>query len=1034
MDEVCNGACHINKLYENTDLQARLVDGVADHITQDLNPKTVLGIGCTASQLIAALRNKKIEAYGINVPAASIAEARADIRPFLRTHTLTEDGFPEDLPQRFDLVLSIHALEYIHETDLPQVIQKLCSLSDYILFSASYIMQKEAQANVHQTEYWAKQFALRGFFRDLTCAALNISSDIMHFSRQPNLPVAQLAEGYERFLRLERTRGEESLRTKNWRSYTTALAFDSGDGFTTDTLTQKALDPNFSWAVNMPLQDVQSIQFIPTVGQSCILENLQITAGGITLPLTDSMHRPLGHTAPLYPPGQPVFAPVNLPQGMQQPAHLSITATIHVVDTPYHIHVMDQLEQNSKTLLATQKKLQQISEKEQAAQALIKKIDRQYQDMADEKDHIINTIAQERDQWAERASNSEQLYQAVTHSSSWFITKPFRWLTRGLAKAVRGVCLRVPFLRGPYAWFAAARKLGCKTVRFNKEYYGALEGPPSPVIPGAAEMQREMAASTPPDIIFSIAVAFCNPSPLFLEDMIRSVQRQSYSGWQLCLADSGDNDGAGDIAHQYAKNDARILYKKLPVNLDLSDAAKEAIAMATGDYVVLLNHNDILNLNALYEMRQAICEQQADFLYSDDITFQNNNLADTTTVALKPDFAPDTLRSWNYIGSFVAFKRALMDKVGEAFREGYDGSQIYDLILRLTEQAGKIVHIAKILCFVRAHATSGRPDLYVTRSAQKAIASHLERLGIPGKVEASPAVDNIYRIHYAIKGNPLVSIIIPNKDQVETLAICIDSILKKTTWANYEIILCENNSTKPEIFEYYEELAKIKNIRLITWEKAFNYSSINNFAAEHAKGDYLILLNNDTEIISASWIEEMLMFCQRPEVGAVGGKLYYTDDTLQHGGIVIGIMGIASHTQVHYPRDNQGYMYNLTYARNVSCVTAACMMIRKEVFFELGGLNPKFEVTFNDLDLCMRMRAAGYLIVFTPFAELYHDESKSRGSDYAPQNHRRFAGEVHRFQCLWSKEIAKGDPYHNPNLRRDTSEYVVDFAKLRAPQ
>lgn len=347
------------------------------------------------------------------------------------------------------------------------------------------------------------------------------------------------------------------------------------------------------------------------------------------------------------------------------------------------------------------------------------------------------------------------------------------------------------------------------------------------------------------------------------------------------------------------------------------------------------------------------------------------------------------------------------------------------MVLRLTEQAQKIVHIPELLYFWRMHQSSVAAGVgakpYAVQAAQKAIAAQLERLDLPGEVELAPGHESAYHVKYAIKGSPKVSIIIPNKDEAATLKTCITSILEKSTWTNYEILVVENGSEEAEILTYYEEIKGHPRIRLLYWDQGFNYSAINNFAAQQATGEYLLLLNNDTEVITPSWIEEMLMFAQRPDVGAVGAKLYYPDDTLQHGGLVLGVLGVAGHSQLGAPRSALGYMGNLVYARNVGGVTGACMMLRKEVYFAVGGLNEKFSVAFNDVDLCMRLYKEGYRIVFTPFAELYHYESKSRGADTAPERQQRFQSEVHRFKHLWAPELAAGDPYFNKNLSLDTT-------------
>ncbi len=440
--------------------------------------------------------------------------------------------------------------------------------------------------------------------------------------------------------------------------------------------------------------------------------------------------------------------------------------------------------------------------------------------------------------------------------------------------------------------------------------------------------------------------------------------------------------------------------------------------MSTGDFIALFDHDDLLHPAALYEMMKAICEENADFIYTDENTFQKTP-EDAYCPHFKADFAPDTLRSYNYICHFTAFSKKLLDKLGEGFRSEFDGSQDYDMVLRLTEQAQKIVHIPKILYYWRCHVNSVASDIsakpYTVVAAKKALQEHLKRVGLKGEVLDS-SIPSTYRIAYEIEGNPLISILIPNKDHIDDLEKCINSIREKSTYSNWEIIIIENNSTEEETFAYYEELKKDSRIRVVVWDSEFNYSAINNFGAQSARGEHLLLLNNDVEILTPDWIEQMLMFSQRNDVGAVGAMLYYPDDTVQHAGVILGIGGVAGHAHKYFNRGNYGYMSRMTIAQNYSCVTAACVMISRDVWDEVDGLDESFKVAFNDVDLCMRIRKAGYLVVWTPYAELYHYESKSRGFEDTPEKQKRFQGEVLRFQDRWGKELQEGDPYYNPNL------------------
>lgn len=532
------------------------------------------------------------------------------------------------------------------------------------------------------------------------------------------------------------------------------------------------------------------------------------------------------------------------------------------------------------------------------------------------------------------------------------------------------------------------------------------------------------------DITISVLVPLYNTPEKYLREMIESVQNQTYRNWQLCLADGSDAEH-GDvetIVKSYVAKDERIVYQKLDENRGISENTNACIEMATGTYIALFDHDDLLHPSALHRVMKVICEKNADFIYTDEATFINDDPAQIINAHFKADFAIDTLRSYNYICHLSVFTRELLDKVGY-FRKECDGSQDYDLILRLTEQANTIVHIPELLYFWRGHANSTAQDIqskpYIVDAAHKALADHLDRCGLKGSVGDS-SIPSTYRIRYDIEGNPLVSIIIANKDEIKTLDTCIQSILTLSTYTNYEIIIVENNSTSPLTFEYYEQLQQeFPQVRVITWKDKFNYSAINNFGFKEAKGDYVILLNNDVEIITKNWIEEMLMFAQRGDVGAVGAMLYYPDDTIQHAGVIIGIGGVAGHSHKCYERNSYGYMSRATIAQNLSAVTFACVMMRSEVFAAVNGLDEAFEVAFNDVDMCMRIRKAGFLIVFTPYAELYHYESKSRGMEDTPEKMKRFEGEVHRFRDRWMAELDAGDPYYNPNLTLEREDFTL---------
>ena len=618
-----------------------------------------------------------------------------------------------------------------------------------------------------------------------------------------------------------------------------------------------------------------------------------------------------------------------------------------------------------------------------------------------------------------------QSHQATVTSLVWRMTKPLRSALDGIKKVLKSnkvtylTCKGIKgILRdGPaYTWKRVKRRISQDSKKQDLGKYDKKE----------LESQRQY--EFPQQVKFSILVPLYNTPEEFLKKMIQSVLDQTYSDWELCLADGSDADHpqVGQLVAQFQQLDSRIQYRKLEKNFGISGNTNACIEMAAGDYIALFDHDDLLHPSALYENMKVICEQKADFIYTDELVFEGT-ISNIIGIHFKPDFAIDNLRANNYICHLTVFKKSLLEKTG-LFRSECDGSQDFDMVLRLTEQAQRIVHIPKPLYFWRSHpqsvASSVSAKPYVIEAAKKAVSDHLKRAGLEGTVLDSRVL-SIYRLQYKIQGEPLVSILIPNKDHVSDLRKCIVSVEEKSSYHNYEIIVIENNSEEEKTFQYYEVLKRKKNVQVVNWDGKFNYSAINNFGYAFAKGEYILLLNNDTEVISPDWIQEMLMYAQRQDVGAVGAKLYYPDNTIQHGGVLIGVGAGAGHLHCDRPRDDLGYMGRLIYTNNVSAVTAACMMVRREVWERVNGLDESFAVAFNDVDFCMRIRQLGYLIVFTPFAELYHYESKSRKADDTPEKRARFVGEVERFRTRWTRELEQGDPYYNPNFSLDDANFTL---------
>ncbi len=559
-----------------------------------------------------------------------------------------------------------------------------------------------------------------------------------------------------------------------------------------------------------------------------------------------------------------------------------------------------------------------------------------------------------------------------------------------------------------------------------KKFYGTKS------FPDEARRKFEEEYSFDKRPLYSILVPLYNTDKTMLKEMIDSVEWQTYSNWELCLADGSDATHAyvGETVAEY--NDPRIKYKKLEKNGGISENTNQCLTLATGDYIGLFDHDDILHPSALFEYTKVINEQDADYIYCDETTFKSGNIDHMLTMHFKPDYAVDNLRANNYICHFSVFKKTLLEGT-ELFRTRFDGSQDHDMILRLTDKAQKIVHVPRLLYYWRSHAGSVAGNIsakeYAIDAAKGAVADHLRKHGYTDfKITSTRAFETIFKIRYKLNGSPLITIVIPNKDHASDLKRCVYSILEKSTYTNYEIIIVENNSTEKATFDLYEELKEASDkISVVTFEGEFNYSAVNNFGVSFAKGEYILLLNNDTEVITLNWLEEMLMYAQREDVGAVGAKLYYADHTIQHAGVVIGLGAhrTAGHTHYKMPKENLGYMGRLCYTQDVSAVTGACLLVKKSLWDEVGGLDTDFKISLNDVDFCLKLREKGYLNVFTPFAELYHYESVSRGLDDSGEKAERYNKESEHFRTKWKEVLEKGDPYYNANFSLDRSDFSV---------
>jgi O-antigen biosynthesis protein len=529
--------------------------------------------------------------------------------------------------------------------------------------------------------------------------------------------------------------------------------------------------------------------------------------------------------------------------------------------------------------------------------------------------------------------------------------------------------------------------------------------------------------------VISVVLPTYNPRPEWLKEAIDSVVKQIYPYWELCIADDASTDrNIRPILEYYAGVDPRIKVVFRNQNGHISAASNSALELVTGEWVALLDHDDRLNEQALFWVADAINHNpDVKLIYSDEDKI--NEKGKRSEPHFKSDWNLDLFYSHNLISHLGVYSSSLLQKTG-GFSDEMIGSQDYDLALRCIEhiEARQIYHIPRALYHWRIHNQSTAKDYdnkpYAMLAGQKALNEHFKRLGMQAEVEIT---NQGFRVHYALPERPpLVSLIIPTRNGCELIQQCVESILAKTTYQNYEIIIIDNGSDDPLTLEYFSNIKLNSKVRILRDDRPFNYSALNNSAVKAAFGEFICLVNNDIEVIAPDWLAEMVSLASQPDVGAVGARLWYPDNTLQHGGVILGFGGVANHAHKNLPRYQNGYFCRASLIQTVSAVTGACLLIRKNIYEEVGGLNESdLQVAFNDIDFCLRLGKAGYRNIWTPYAELYHHESATRGHDHdAPEKMQRLMREAHYMKKIWG-DILVNDPFYNPNLTLEQHDFSL---------
>jgi len=708
--------------------------------------------------------------------------------------------------------------------------------------------------------------------------------------------------------------------------------------------------------------------------------------------------------------------------------------------------VLEALYQRSREIISLQKEKDQLRKKIEKLQRLLllrtedlieQKLElktrknkmREVRGLLREKSEEVEKLNQEIYDLCTHIDNLQQILNNITSAKTFKVWQAFVKVRDKLKSNPLVIFkgLKILITKGPLEFkkkLVGVQEREIKINEINQQYQIWLQKHSPTEEELERQRKRQKRFKYRPKI--SIITPVYNTKKRWLRACIESVLNQTYDNWELCLADDASTKPyIKPILEEYKKKDRRIKVVYRRKNGHICRASNSALRIATGEFIALLDHDDELKPHALFRVAELLSKHpDADMIYSDEDKAElDGRLVDPH---FKPDWSPDMFLSMMYTCHLGVYRKSIIDEIG-GFRPGYEGSQDYDLVLRFTEKTGKIFHIPDVLYTWRKipgstsiDGSKAKPYAYL--AAKKALASAIRRRKIDAKV-IDGAAEGLYRIQYKIKGEPMISIIIPTKDKVNYLKKCIDSILKKTTYRNYEILIVDTGSKEKRTWDYYKALRRNPKARLLKWRKSFNFASANNFAVARAVGEYVLFLNNDTNVITPEWLEAMLEHAQRREVGAVGAKLYFEDNSIQHCGVILGLGPdrVAGHIFVHHT--GHGYFGYADVIRNYSAVTAACMLISKKKFDEVGGFNEKLGVCYNDVDLCLKLRQKGYLIVYTPYAKLYHYESVSLGK-IEKKERGTDKKEVEYMQKKWGV-LLQNDPYYNPNLTLDRGDFSL---------
>ena len=939
--------------YKDSEYTKGFLQIVAARIHEDLHPQTVLDAGCAMGHLVAAMKDLGVDAYGVDISEYAISQVREDIRDRCFQASLT-DPFPAEIPSKVDLVVTFEVLEHLDQVDGEKAIRNICSITDTVVFCSSpddYI--EPTHVNVQQREYWARLFAQNGFYDDLSYRPIYIVPYAVVYRRQKNW--LQQVELYERFVRLaddQRTEMEGALQN--------AAQLQEQIKEKEETLQR----------LNADLMEMRT---------SLEGKAAQLAGALEQCDLWKSQHD----------------KQVREKEEILRQSSAEI-ASLQKESEEKAAKLADALEQCDLWKAQHDKRVKEKEEILRQSNAEIASL----QNESKEKAAQLAEALVQRDLW-------KSLHECILNTRSWRYTAPMRCAVNRLKK-----------LKKKCGSMAAMLKKGVKSLRQNgiSDTLNRVKKR----VPRKAEALDVQKMKTQRETVFermvkfSILVPLYNTPQEYLRAMIQSVIDQTYANWELCLADGSDAEHAevGVICREYQSRDGRIVYRRLEKNMGIAENTNQCATMATGEYFVLLDHDDLLTVDALYENARAINACQADILYSDEdhLSLAGNYI----NPFFKPDWSPDLLYSQMYICHLFVFRAELFRRIG-GFCSEYNGAQDYDLMLRLSEHTDAIHHIPKILYHWREseNSTAMNADSkpYAHDAGRKALDAHLKRK-YQGKAYAE---DGSYLFTYVprfcMEGEPQVSIIIPMKDKWELTQACIESILEKTHYPNYEILILDNRSELVQTQQWLNQAAsRDARIRVLKADMEFNWSKINNFGIRNAHGDVFVFLNNDTVVISPEWLERLAENALRDEIGAVGPLLLYGDGTIQHAGVVVGFGGWADHVFKGMKAEHNASMFvSPVIRRNVLAVTGACMAVSRKTIEKIGGFDETFVICGSDCELCIRAHERGLFNLYDASVRLYHLESKSRDSFIPEIDFKR------SYDC-YTPYRENGDPFYNCNL------------------